>query len=98
MSKALKNKTKLNDIISVKDFGAVGDGVADDTAAINAALTIAGNVSTSTNYRAVFLPDGNYKASNLVIPHGVRLFGNGVNQCQIIVTDTPGTWVSEGNL
>ena len=26
MSKALKNKSKLNDIVSVKDFGAVGDG------------------------------------------------------------------------
>lgn len=36
MSKASNNKVKLNDFVSVKDFGAVGDGVADDTAAINA--------------------------------------------------------------
>lgn len=27
MSKALKNKIKLNDVVSVKDYGAVGDGV-----------------------------------------------------------------------
>lgn len=27
MSKAFKNKVKLNDVVSVKDFGAVGDGV-----------------------------------------------------------------------
>ena len=27
MSKALNNKVKLNDAVSVKDFGAVGDGV-----------------------------------------------------------------------
>ena len=43
--------TKLSETVSVKDFGAVGDGVTDDTAAFLAAMTAAPNV---------YVPEGTY--------------------------------------
>lgn len=49
--------SKLNDIINVKDFGAVGNGVADDTAAIQAAITAAGSGGT------IIIPTGTYNVS-----------------------------------
>lgn len=49
---------KMRDIVSVKDFGAVGDGVADDTSAIQSAINASANV---------LLPPGTYKITKLSI-------------------------------
>lgn len=49
---------KLQETVSVKDFGAKGDDLTDDTAALQAAATWA-----STNKKKVFLPAGTYKIS-----------------------------------
>jgi len=46
--------SKFGDTVSVKDFGAVGNGVADDTTAINAALAASA---------AVYLPSGTYRTT-----------------------------------
>jgi hypothetical protein len=48
---------RFADVVNVKDFGAVGDGVADDTAAIQAAV--------NTNKVVVF-PEGTYKTDTAV--------------------------------
>ena len=58
-------ETKLNESVSVKDFGAVGDGVTDDTAAIQAAL----DADTG-----VILPEGSYLVtSSLTAPNDLRM-------------------------
>ncbi|KAJ7168214.1 exo-beta-1,3-glucanase [Mycena crocata] len=60
---------------NVKDFGARGDGVTDDTAAINAAIT-AGNrcgggscPSSTVTPAVVFFPKGTYLVSHSIIPY-----------------------------
>ena len=53
---------KLNEVLSVKDFGAVGDGSTDDTAAIQACLTYCG--STGTEPYTAYFPHGTYKVTS----------------------------------
>ena len=60
VGKTLNNK--LQDLVSVKDFGATGNGTTDDTAAIQAAINLA-----CTNGGNVYLPSGTYKISAALV-------------------------------
>jgi hypothetical protein len=60
--------TRFADVVNVKDFGAVCDGVADDTAAIQAAIDV--------QKGPVFLPNGIYLVSSeIVIKDGTGIIG-----------------------
>lgn len=55
---------RFADVVNVKDFGAKGDGVTDDTAAIQAALN-------SSVGKVTWFPGGSYVVSSVNVPNGV---------------------------
>lgn len=52
--------------INVVDYGAVGDGVADDTAALQAAFDAAANWSSVQYAKTVYIPSGVYKTTGVL--------------------------------
>ena len=67
--------------VNVKDFGAAGDGITDDTAAIQAALGAS---------KHVYFPAGTYLiTSQLVLSHGHNLTGDGPNNYGQFSSNTP---------
>lgn len=85
-SVATNVEAKLAQTVSVKDFGAVGDGVADDTTAIQAA-TNTGN--------AVYFPAGTYKVSGVTYTGTVVWRGEGATSK--ILSDSVVLTVTDGN-
>lgn len=69
-------KEKLSDFVSVKDYGALGDGVADDTIAIQLAINTG---------KTVYFPIGIYNISSTLwlMKNGQRLVGDSKLDTQI---------------
>jgi len=74
-------RDKLRETISVKDFGAVGDGVADDTVAIQAAFDAA---NAAAPKKVVLFPAGDYKITSTVNANGLPIHGVDRNLSRIL--------------
>jgi len=75
---------KFDDFVNVRDFGATGNGLDDDYAAINRAITqiyrTSLNETDPRTRRTIYLPGGTYLTSNTIqIPPYARLVGDGID-------------------
>ena len=84
--------SRLQDYVSVKDFGAVGDGVTDDTASFQAALDF-----QASSGSPIYVPAGEYLCGSLTYSTRVILFGSAPDRSElsgpiskIIYTETTG--------
>lgn len=84
-------QSKFRDVVSLKDFGAAGDGSNCDTA-ISAALTYAGTLGTGLS---IYLPTGSYRYSNFTVTKsGLILFGDGPQATSLIATAATGNTIT----
>lgn len=68
---------KMRDWLSVRDFGATGDGITDDVTAFAAAIAASDNQG-----KALFVPAGQYSLhGSLNWPAGLTIFGEGRGSC-----------------
>jgi polygalacturonase len=67
-------------IVDVRDFGARGDGISDDTPAIEQALTTVGNSAPGT----IYFPAGRYRImTTLQAPANVTWTGDGMDKTEL---------------
>lgn len=76
-------QAKMRDIVSVKDFGAVGEGVTDDTVAIQAAVA----ASTAAG-KILYFPSGTYVCNSVLGAIGCSMSGDGFLSSTIEYTGT----------
>ena len=85
--------SKLKEVVSVKDFGAVGDGVANDTAAILAAI------NSNASFLEVYIPPGTYRLSSPLIINRQNLTLTGAGRATTLYPDAGVTAIelAQGN-
>ena len=87
----------LDQFATVKDFGAVGDGVTDDTEAINWALfQLFCRAENPEIRRSLFFPAGVYRVTDSInIPPYATLYGEGLDNTIIRIDQTDDSSLSE---
>lgn len=85
-------QTKLRETISVKDFGATGDGTTDDTTAINNAIAYLKSLARGGN---LYFPAGTYSVSSVnassfgdAFSKNLRMYGDGIFASRIVGNTT----------
>jgi hypothetical protein len=68
--------TRFSDLVNVKDFGAIGDGVADDTAAVQNAIA---------SGQSIFFPNGTYNIASKILVSNKPVSIQGENQTSTIL-------------
>lgn len=75
--------------INIKDYGAVGNGIKDDSDAIQAAIKYAESVGCG----CIFFPRGRYLISNgFTCTVSIRLLGEGIGESLIIANSSNFSW------
>tara|TARA_S200002703_G_scaffold38237_1_gene33538 strand:+ start:2047 stop:3417 length:1371 start_codon:yes stop_codon:yes gene_type:complete len=79
---------KFDDFVNVRDFGATGDGVTDDTESIRRAIEQiykeTENLNDTRTRRTIYIPAGTYLTSNVIsIPTNTSLQGDGPSSSTI---------------
>jgi hypothetical protein len=78
-------------VVNVRDFGAVADGVTDDTAAIQAAINSLSDTTSATSNGGgtVYIPGGKYRITNtILIGFGITLLGDGAGGYPFVGPDS----------
>ena len=89
--------SKLQDFVSVKDFGVTGDGSTDDTTKFQAAID-----ATSTANQRLYIPTGTYIITSLSLQNNTYLFGVGTLKRKagstgyVITASSKNNWVIRG--